>query len=73
MNTLLKTGFAVALCAVCLLGISAITAEPAYALPPCPTTECGGTEGLYFVSACTYLNWGTYRPPLQKNLSMTAR
>lgn len=44
MNVVLKTGFTVALFAICLLGLSAMTAEPSLAWQNCPAIECASGE-----------------------------
>lgn len=54
MNVILKTGFAAALFAICLLGLSAMTAEPSSAWQTCPANECtpGQTDNMILSGSC---------------------
>lgn len=62
MNMILKTGFTVALFAICILGISAMTAEPALAVPTCPANQCtpGEAENMYYFGTCALYVSGSY-------------
>ncbi len=65
MNVALKTSFTIALFAICLLGLTAMAAQPTLTSPAsasCPVTLTPCTEdpsNLHHVGTCQYLNWGT--------------
>ena len=62
MNMILKSGFTIALFAICVLGLSAMTAEPALAIPNCPANECaiGESENMTDIGPCELWVAGSY-------------
>lgn len=62
MNQILKTGFALTLLTISLLGLSAMSAEPVSATSPCPSTQCqvGETDTMDYQGTCALYVAGSY-------------